>query len=172
MLRRTICVLSLVRATAFQPRSFAPSSSALRFNHSIRMSSTVDTSADVAEITSITEALLNSDAATFAAFPHYTADMMLIRPSGNPIDQEGFKAMMSGDVVLEGHESRGLKKIEVAGDMAFGVAVEYAKFSYKGTPNEDVSVWTLVYRKEGGSWKICHVHRSTGRKPNEPQPEF
>lgn len=41
-------------------------------------------------------------------------------------------------------------------------AAESAKFTYKGTPNDDPSFTvSTVWKKVGGAWKLAHGHRST-----------
>ncbi|KAH8067990.1 hypothetical protein SO694_00027041 [Aureococcus anophagefferens] len=87
-----------------------------------------------------------------------TDDFQFVRPTGNPIDKIGFPAMMTGDVV--------------SGDMAFACLTQYGKFTYKGTPNEDICVMTLIFKKVDGAWKLAWAQRSSGRKPDEPAPSF
>ena len=52
-----------------------------------------------------------------------TQDFLFIRPSGNPIDAEGFKQMISGDVVQENAE---INKIH---------------WMQRSTGNSDLSLW-------------------------------
>ena len=40
-----------------------------------------------------------------------------------------------------------------------------SKFSYKGTPNNDLAVYSLVCEKVDGKWMMVHAQRSTGRDP-------
>ena len=37
-----------------------------------------------------------------------------------------------------------------------------AKFSYKGTPNDDLPTVTSIFKKINGIWKIHWMQRSTG----------
>ena len=47
-------------------------------------------------------------------------------------------------------------------DMAWATASESAKFTYKGTPNDDPSFTvSTVWKKVNGAWKLAHAHRST-----------
>ena len=75
-----------------------------------------------------------------------TSDFLLIRPSGNPISAKGFEEMMSsGDVVQEKAEITKIHKFEfLSADIAMCVFTLGAKFSYKGTPNDDVINETLT----------------------------
>ena len=45
----------------------------------------------------------------------------------------------------------------------------HAKFNYKGTENDDVSVFSavLVRNEDLDRWEVLHVHRSTGRSPDD-----
>jgi hypothetical protein len=56
--------------------------------------------------------------------------------------------------------------------MVYAVFTTHSKFTYKGTNNDDVAVFTIVTKKSGGPWKIVHAQRNTGRKPDEPKPDF
>ena len=42
-----------------------------------------------------------------------TPDFLFIRPSGNPIDSEGFEQMISGDIVQEKAEITKIHRLEV-----------------------------------------------------------
>ena len=93
-----------------------------------------------------------------------TSDFLLIRPSGNPISAKGFEEMMSsGDVVQEKAEITKIHKFEfLAADVAMCVFTLGAKFSYKGTPNDDLPTVTSIFKKINGIWKIHWMQRSTG----------
>ena len=69
-----------------------------------------------------------------------TSDFLFIRPSGNPISAKGFEEMMnSGDVVQEKAEITKIHKFEfLSSDVAMCVFTLGAKFSYKGTANDDL----------------------------------
>ena len=54
-------------------------------------------------------------------------------------------------------------KIEVSGDMAYTCHREHATFKYQGKPNDDMAVWTTIYKREGDVWKVAHAHRSSGQ---------
>ena len=40
-----------------------------------------------------------------------------------------------------------------------------AKFSFKGTPNNDLAVYSLICEKVDGKWMMVHAHRATGKDP-------
>ena len=93
-----------------------------------------------------------------------TSDFLLIRPSGNPITAKGFEEMMSsGDVVQEQAEITKIHKFEfLSPDVAMCVFTLGAKFSYKGTPNDDLPTVTSIFKKIDGIWKIHWMQRSSG----------
>ena len=92
-----------------------------------------------------------------------TSDFLFIRPSGNPINAEGFEKMISGDVVQEKAEITKIHKFEfLSADVAMCVFTLGAKFSYKGTPNDDLPTVTSIFKKIDGIWKIHWMQRSSG----------
>ena len=95
------------------------------------------------------------------------------RPSGNPASQEMMKAMMdSKDVTGVSGDLIDIKILDFSEDrtMAYSAVVASAAFSYKGTPNDDVYVFTNVFKKVDGVWETVWGHRSTGRSPDEDPP--
>jgi len=56
--------------------------------------------------------------------------------------------------------------------MAHVCYTSYGKFTYKGTENDDVAVFTSVLQKVNGKWVVVHGQRSTGRGLNEEAPKF
>jgi hypothetical protein len=102
-----------------------------------------------------------------------------IMPSGNPMSQKIWEEMQAKeDVLYESNELLNIDKIDVcegasvSTGMAYAIFTTHGKFTYKGTHNDDVSVYTIVAKKSGDQWKIVHAQRSTGRKPDEPMPDF
>merc|ERR1711918_65537 len=70
-----------------------------------------------------------------------TDDCVFIRPSGNPLNKEGFKQMMSSEDIKM--ESQSVEKIlEVrefeGGKIAWVSFLNASKFTFKGTPNDDL----------------------------------
>ena len=92
-----------------------------------------------------------------------TSDFLFIRPSGNPINAEGFEKMISGDVVQEKTEITKLHRLEFLSDnVAVCIFTLGSKFTYKGTPNDDLPTVTSIFKKVDNIWKIYWMQRSTG----------
>ena len=93
-----------------------------------------------------------------------TSDFLLIRPSGNPIDALGFERMMnSGDIKQENAEITKIHRFEFLSDnIAMCIFTLGSKFSYKGTPNDDLPTVTSIFKKVNNIWKIHWMQRSTG----------
>ena len=91
-------------------------------------------------------------------------DFLLIRPSGNPISANGFQDMMiSGDVVHEKSEITKIHRLEfLSNDVVMCVFTLGAKFSYKGTPNDDLPTVTSIFKRIDGIWRIHWMQRSSG----------
>ena len=104
---------------------------------------------------------------------HMHDDCVFIRPTGNPLNKKGWEAMMSNDdVKVESSKLVAVNKLSVCGCCAYVCYTQHGKFTYKGTSNDDVAVFTCVLRKCDGVWKVVQGSRSTGRKPEDPQPVF
>ena len=86
-----------------------------------------------------------------------TPDFLFIRPSGNPISAKGFEEMMnSGDVVQEKAEITKIHRFEFLSDnVAMCIFTLGSKFSYKGTPNDDLPTVTSIFKKVGLS--LIHI---------------
>ena len=93
-----------------------------------------------------------------------TSDFLFIRPSGNPIDAEGFEQMItSGDVVQEKAEITKIHRLEfLSENIVMCIFTLGSKFSYKGMPNDDLPTVTSIFKKVNGIWKIHWMQRSTG----------
>ena len=92
-----------------------------------------------------------------------TPDFLFIRPSGNPIDAEGFKQMISGDIVQENSEITKIHRFEfLSENIIMCIFTLRSKFTYKGTPNDDLPTVTSIFKKENNVWKIHWMQRSTG----------
>ena len=94
-----------------------------------------------------------------------TSEFLFIRPSGNPISAIGFEEMMnSGDVVQEKSEITKIHRFELlSSDVAMCVFTLGAKFTYKGTLNDDLPTVTSIFKKIGDVWKIHWLQRSSGQ---------
>ena len=51
------------------------------------------------------------------------------------------------------------------GNAAVVVYTCRSKFSYKGTPNDDIAKFSATMEKVDGTWKMVHNHRGTGQAP-------
>ena len=93
-----------------------------------------------------------------------TSDFLFIRPSGNPLDAEGFEQMItSGDVVQEKAEITKIHRFEfLSENIVMCIFTLGSKFSYKGIPNDDLPTVTSIFKKVNGIWKIHWMQRSTG----------
>ena len=99
---------------------------------------------------------------------YYTPDCNLIRPSGNPLDLAGFKGMLgSPDIVVETDDVISVDDVKVfaGGDAAVVVYTTLSKFTYQGTPNDDIAKFSATLAKTEDGWKVVHLHRGTGQKP-------
>lgn len=99
---------------------------------------------------------------------YYKPDCTLIRPSGNPLDMAGFKGMLgSPDIIVEKDEVTSVDEVKefAGGNAAVVVYTTRSTFSYKGTSNDDVAKFSLTIEKVDGAWKVVHMHRGTGQKP-------
>ena len=102
---------------------------------------------------------------TMASFfvENATSDFLFIRPSGNPINAEGFEKMISGDVVQEKAEITKIHRFEfLSDDVVMCIFTLGSKFTYKGIPNDDLPTVTSIFKKVDNSWKISWMQRSTG----------
>ena len=92
-----------------------------------------------------------------------TSDFLFIRPSGNPINAEGFEKMISGDVVQEKAEITKIHRFEfLSDDVAICIFTLGSKFTYKGVPNDDSPTVTSIFKKVNNFWKIYWMQRSSG----------
>ena len=92
-----------------------------------------------------------------------TSDFLFIRPSGNPISAEDFEKMISGDVVQEKAEITKIHRLEFLSDnVSLCIFTLASKFTYKGTPNDDLPTITSIFKKVNNVWKIYWMQRSTG----------
>jgi hypothetical protein len=93
-------------------------------------------------------------------------DVIIIRPSGNPIKADGFKKVIENEEVQV--ESLEIVSFDSFREMAGGEAAvltltRHDKFTYKETSNNDTCKFTYVLENINGSWKLAHVHRATGQ---------
>ena len=92
-----------------------------------------------------------------------TSDFLFIRPSGNPINAKGFEKMISSDVIQEKAEITKIHRLEFLSDnVSLCIFTLGSKFTYKGTPNDDLPTVTSIFKKVDNVWKIHWMQRSTG----------
>ncbi len=94
-----------------------------------------------------------------------TNDFLAIRPSGNSITAEGLAGMYdSADLVIELSELVIVKihRLEANPDWGFAAFTLKEAFSYKGELNNDLSSYSLIFKKIDGTWKISWMQRSQG----------
>jgi len=101
---------------------------------------------------------------------YFCDECQVIRPSGNPLDKESWRKLVSSDDVtynkrLEDHKVVSIDSCVVFADgkaavMTFTMDIY---FDYKGTQNEDRAKVSLAWSLEDGKWKIIHFHRATGQ---------
>lgn len=100
---------------------------------------------------------------------YWKADAIMIRPSGNPMGKEIYGQMLaSEDVVYISGELLEVNTVDIFAGGAAAVATytTHDKFTYKGTPNDDIAKFTVVLEKQDdGTWIMVHAHRGTGQKP-------
>lgn len=97
--------------------------------------------------------------------------MIFIRPSGNPLDLDGFKQMFASRMIKD--MTNTLVSVDSVKQLEDGVAVVtytcHQKFTYGATANDDLVKVSLVLHKDGeGEWRIAHGQRATGQKPQDP----
>ena len=92
-----------------------------------------------------------------------TLDFLFIRPNGNPLDAEGFKQIISDDIIQEKAEITKIHRLEFSSaSIIMCIFTLGSKFTYKGTPNEDLPKVTSILKKVNNIWKIRWIQKSTG----------
>jgi len=101
---------------------------------------------------------------------YWSENAVVIRPSGNPMDKTIWKGMItSDDITFESSECVSMDSTAlIAGGKAASVTFTlHDKFSYKGTPNDDIAKYSAMLElSNDGSWKMVHAHRATGQAPS------
>ena len=92
-----------------------------------------------------------------------TPEFLFIRPSGNPIDSKGFGQMITSDIVQEMVKINKIDRFEFYSEnIVMCIFTLSSKFSYKGTPNDDLPTVTSIFKKVNNVWEIHWMQRSTG----------
>jgi autoinducer 2-degrading protein len=119
----------------------------------------------------LTLAATTKDGAAFDAMweRFWAPDAVVIRPSGNPMDKAIWRGMVtSQDITFESSECISVDSTTIfAGGKAAAVTFTlHDKFTYKGTPNDDIAKYSAMLElTDAGSWRMMHAHRATGQKP-------
>ena len=118
------------------------------------------------------EAGKSKDAAKIASTmdKYFKPDCAMIRPSGNPLDMDGFKGMLgSPDVIMSRDEVISVDDVkEIAGgNAAVVVYTTRSTFTYQGNANDDCAKFSATLEKVGEAWMVAHLHRGTGQPPAE-----
>ena len=92
-----------------------------------------------------------------------TDNFLAIRPSGNPITAEGLVRMYdNADLVVELSELVKIHRLEANTDWGFAAFTLKEAFSYKGEENNDLSSYSMIFKKIDGTWNISWMQRSSG----------
>lgn len=98
---------------------------------------------------------------------HWEDGRYIIRPSGNPLTKSENETMLQNkDVVIDKQVLISINSLEIFTDLAVACLTVHQVFSYKGTPNNDISVMLVVFKKTDRGWTMIHGSRSQGRDPN------
>ena len=98
-------------------------------------------------------------------------DVVMIRPSGNPLTKEMLSQMIKSPDVNFGEQSVvSVDSVLVFADGKAAVTthVEDQHFNYQGTENADRVKISITWELIDDGWKIVHYHRATG----QPIPEL
>ena len=92
-----------------------------------------------------------------------TDNFLAIRPSGNPITAEGLVGMYdNADLIVELSELVKIHRLEANSDWGFAAFTLKEVFSFKGEQNNDLSSYSMIFKKIDANWKIYWMHRSSG----------
>ena len=92
-----------------------------------------------------------------------TENFLAIRPSGNPITAEALIGMYNNeDLVVELSELVKIHRLEANLDWGFAAFTLKETFTYKGDQNNDLSSYTMIFKKIEGTWRISWMQRSSG----------
>lgn len=96
---------------------------------------------------------------------YYDPRFQFVRPSGNPIDVDGFVRGCASDMRIKSIQMVSIDSITILSSSNAAVVIYTCDhcFEYKGIPSEDRGVMTCVLELVQGEIKIIHEHRSSGR---------
>ena len=68
----------------------------------------------------------------------------------------------NADLVIELSELIKIHRLDANSDWGFAAFILKEAFSYKGEQNNDLSTYTLIFKKIDSTWKISWMQRSQG----------
>ena len=78
-----------------------------------------------------------------------TPDFFCIWPSGNAVDTKGFEQMITGNIVQEKAEITKIHRVEfLSENIVMYIFTRGSKFTYGGTPNDDLSTVTTILKNK------------------------
>lgn len=100
---------------------------------------------------------------------YFTDDYCCVRPSGNPLDKDGFVTLCAEDIEMISVELVSIDSVQMLARNTVAVVVYTADqiFNYKGVPNSDRATITAVLHAasetQEGLFRIGHEQRSVGK---------
>ena len=92
-----------------------------------------------------------------------SSDFLAIRPSGNPITAQGLVGMYENeDLVVELSELVKIHRLETYSEWGYAAFTLREEFIYKGEENNDLSSYSMIFKKIDENWKISWMQRSSG----------
>ncbi len=120
-------------------------------------------SSDSRQIEALIKGFANRDENKSFLISNVTDDFLAIRPSGNPITAEALVGMYNNaDLVVELSELVKIHRLEENSDWGFAAFTLKEAFSYKGEQNNDLSSYSMIFKKIESAWKISWMQRSSG----------
>jgi hypothetical protein len=131
---------------------------------------------DLEQITDLINKFVKFSIAKTPFLDIFEPGAITIRPTGNPTSHKFLEEMQaSGEYLPESSELLSIDKIDVCEGpsvsstcMAYAVFTHHAKFTFKGTPNDDLAVWTIVAKKSGTSGRSCMHSKARAASPTSP----
>ena len=120
-------------------------------------------SSDFQQIEALIKGFANRSENKSFLISNVTDKFLAIRPSGNPITAEGLVRMYdNADLVVELSELVKIHRLEENSDWGFAAFTLKEVFNYKGDQNNDLSSYSMIFKKIDGTWKISWMQRSSG----------
>lgn len=118
--------------------------------------------------------ILNGDLRTYAGLAKHSSEYLLMPPNGGD-PRRGFDGSDEAAAWWAQTFRDGQADVEVfgtyaSGDLAVLVAVERQQGTVGELPSQDWSLRiTLVFRREGGEWRLLHRHADPLTRPISPE---